>query len=119
MKWFKENRLHLTVKKAKWSLLGTYQKRGKTVDITINLEDTPLEQVSEYKYLAMWIDKYRNWNHHIDKMSSKLSKWLRILRRVKLKLPKETLSMLYNVIALLLSFDYEDVIYGSYNAIVV
>ncbi len=52
MKWFKENRLHLTVKKAKWSLLGTYQKSGKTVDITINVEDTPLEQVSEYKYLG-------------------------------------------------------------------
>ncbi len=57
IKWFKENRLHLNVKKTKWSLLGTYQKISKAVDITINVGNAPLEQVSEYKYLGMWIEK--------------------------------------------------------------
>ncbi len=32
----------------KWYLLGTYHEFGKTVDITINVADTPLEQVSDY-----------------------------------------------------------------------
>ncbi len=45
IKWFKENRLHLNVKNTKWSLLGTYQKNSKAVDIIINLGNAPLEQV--------------------------------------------------------------------------
>ncbi len=49
----------------KWSLLGTYEKIGKTVDITINVGDTPLEQGSEHKFLGMWIDKNMNWTYHI------------------------------------------------------
>ncbi len=63
IKWFKENRLHLNVKKTKWSLLGTYQKISKAIDIAINVGNAPLEQVSEYKYLGMWIDKNLNLNY--------------------------------------------------------
>ncbi len=91
IKWFKENRLHLNVKKTKWSLLGTYQKITKAVDITIIVGNAPLEQISEYKYLGMWIDKNMNWNYHIDKMCSKLSRRLGILRRLKFNLLKEKL----------------------------
>ncbi len=52
IKWFKENKLHFNVNKTKWSLLDTYQKICKAVDITINVGNAPLEQVSEYKYLG-------------------------------------------------------------------
>ncbi len=100
MKWFKENRVHLNVKKTKWSLLGTYQNISKAVDITINVGNAPLEQISKYKYLEMWIDKNMNWNYHVDKICSKLSRRLGILRRLKFNLPKETLYMLYNSIVL-------------------
>ncbi len=79
IKCFKENRLHLNVKKTKWSLFGRYQKISKAVDITIIVGNAPLEQVSIYKYLGMWIDKNMNWNYHIDKMCSKLSRRLGIL----------------------------------------
>ena len=64
----------------------------------------------------MWLDKNMNWNYHIDKMCSKLSRRLGILRRVKFNLPKETLYMLYNAIVLPL-FDYGDVVYGYCSAI--
>ncbi len=116
IKWFKENRLHLNVKKTKWSLLGTYQKISKAADITINVGNSPLEQVSEYKYLGMWINKDINWNYYIDKMCSKLSRRLRILCRVKFNLPKETIYMLYNSI-IMPPFDYSDVVYGNCSAI--
>ncbi len=53
MKWFKTNRLHLNVKQTKWSLLGTYQKLGNTVDITNNVADTQHEPISESKYFGM------------------------------------------------------------------
>ncbi len=58
---------------------------SKAVDITINVGNTPLEQVPEYKYLGMWIDKNMIWNYHIDKMCSKLSRKLGILHRVKIQ----------------------------------
>ncbi len=97
-------------------MLGTYQKITKAVDITINVGNAPLEQVWEYKYLGMWIDKNMNWNYHIDKMCPKFSRRLGILHRVKFNLPKETLCMLYNSIVLP-HFDYGDVVYGNYSAI--
>ncbi len=98
--WFTKNIFHLNVKKTKWSLLGTHHKISKAVDITINVRNVPLEQVSEYKYRGMWIDKNMNWNYHIDKMCSKLSRRLGILRRLKFNLAKETLYMLYTSIVL-------------------
>ncbi len=64
----------------------------------------------------MWIDKNMNCNYHIDKMCSKFSRRLGILRKLKFNLPKETLYMLYNLIVLLL-FDYGDVVYGNCSAI--
>ncbi len=57
-----------------------------------------------------------NWNYEIDKMCSKLSRRLGILRRVKFNLPKETLYMLYNSIVLP-PFDYGDVVYGNCSTI--
>ncbi len=66
IKWNETKRIHLNVKKTKWSLLSTYQKLGKSAYITINVGDTPLEHVSEYKYLGMGIDKNMNWNNEID-----------------------------------------------------
>ncbi len=71
---------------------------------------------NKYQNLGMWIDKNLNWNYHVDKMCSKLSRRLGILLRVKFNLPKETLFMLYNSIVLPL-FDYGDVVYGNYSAI--
>ncbi len=116
IKWFKDNRLHFKVKKTKWSWLGTYQKINKAVDITMNAGNALLEQVSEYKYIGIWIDKNMNWNHHIDKMFSKLSRRLGILCKLKFNLPKETFYMLYNSI-FLPSFDYGDVVYGNCSTI--
>ncbi len=116
IKWFKENRLHLNVKKTKWSLLGTYQKISKAVDITINVGNVPLEQVSEYKYFGMWIDRNITWNYNIDQMCSKLSRRLGILRRVKFNLPKETLYTLYNAIVCHFCY-YGDVVYANYSVI--
>ncbi len=113
---FKENRLHLNVKKTKWSLLLSYQKIGKAVNISINVENAPLEQVSVYKYLGMCIDKKFNWNYHVDKMCSKLSRRLGIVCRIKFNLPKETLYVLYNSIVLP-HFDYGDVVYKNCSAI--
>ncbi len=97
-------------------MLGTYQKISKAIDITVIVGNAPLEQVSEYKYLGMRIDKSMNWNYHIDKMRSKLSRRLGILRRLKFNLPKETLYMLYYSIVLP-HFDYGDVVYGNCSAI--
>ncbi len=61
--------------KDKMEFVGTYQKISKVVDITINVGNTPLKQVSENKYLGMWIDnKNVNWKYHLDKVFSKLSR---------------------------------------------
>ncbi len=41
------------------------EKISKAVDISINVGNAPLEQVSKYKYPGMWIDKNMNWNYLI------------------------------------------------------
>ena len=110
--WLKHNRLHLNVKKTKWSFIGTHQKLARAQDMDLSINGQPLVKVDEYKYLGMYFDKNLNWHFHIDKMCSKISQRTGLLKRVKYFVPNQTLKMLYNALVLPL-FDYGNVIYST------
>ena len=110
--WLQTNRLHLNVKKTKWSLIGTHQKLSRAENVSIDICGETLEKVDEYKYLGMFFDKNLNWHYHIDKLCSKVSQRTGLLRRIKYCLPNETLKMLYNALVLPL-FDYGNIIYST------
>jgi hypothetical protein len=62
----------------------------------IKIEDTFIEQVTNFNLLGLTLDKHVNWKVHIDKIVSKVSKTIGILNRIKHFLPLQEKLTIYN-----------------------
>ena len=71
----------------------------------IDINNTRLEMVNNFKYLGVLLDHTLSWEDHVENIGNKISSRLGMLRRVRKVLPKATCLMIYNTIVLRL-FDY-------------
>ena len=72
---------------------------SKFYNLNLNIfvgKNSPIEQVSQYKYLGLIIDNKLNWKAHIQYLKSKLSKALGLLFRVRRYLTKRSLLLLFH-----------------------
>jgi hypothetical protein len=94
--WFKANRLTLNVDKTK-AIIFKPNKISTTdiqnVDIVIN--SCKIDIVDEFKLLGVILDHKLTWSSHIQYISTKLSKTIGILHRVKNILNKQSLLSIY------------------------
>lgn len=80
-------------------------------DIT-TLDGAILDQVSEYKYLGIWLDSTLSFSHHISRLQSKVKSKIGFLYRMRSTFtPSAKLTLVQMTI--LPMFDYGDVIYRS------
>ena len=76
--WSKTNHLNINVKKTKtMSLLNT------SVDQDLFIDDVPIDSVSSYKLLGVYIDVDLKWNSHIDAIYKKASSRLYFLKQLR------------------------------------
>ena len=109
--WLKKNELSLNVKKTKAMVIGTIG-RVKNSRLNLTMDGEHIEQVHEFKYLGVIIDQHLTWKVHIDMISSKISRTIGYINRIKKYLPNSALILLYN--SLILSyFDYCCTIWGT------
>ena len=78
----------------------------------LSIEDNRLEKVSSFKYLEVIIGENLSWMDHVEKIYSKVSQRIGVLRRIKHLLPKAQREMVFNSMILPL-FDYSDIIWGD------
>ena len=79
--------------------------RLKNSRLNLAMDGEHIEQVHEFKYLGVIIDQHLIWKVHIDMISSKISRTIGYINRIKKYLPNSALILLYN--SLILSyFDY-------------
>jgi hypothetical protein len=97
--WMHVNRLTVNASTTKVMLFGSHQ-RLKSTDLDIRLRQEKLELVYVFKYLGMWFDPQLKWTMHIDKMSSKISQKIGIIKRLRQYIDQNTINMLYNAIVL-------------------
>lgn len=76
--------------------------------LPLKYNEVSLEEVSEYKYLGIIIDKHLTWNKHINKICSRVS----ILRKSSFFLPRNVLLLLYYSM-IHCHFEYLCLIWGS------
>jgi len=114
--WFKANKLAVNVKKTKYLLFHTKQKKIDLGDLKILYDDNDLDsppdpsKVTElgritisnddpqdrtYKYLGILLDEHLSFDQHINYLAAKLSKSLYFVSKVKNILPKKALLNLY------------------------
>ena len=95
--WFLANKLTLNLKKTKFMLFSKKQKKDKQLKkFRININRYSIKQVSEMKYLGVIIDKKLNWHNHIQYVTTKVSKAAGIIYKIRNKVPKNILLLLYH-----------------------
>ena len=96
--WMKVNKLSLNSKKTKSMLFHPPQKKVTNPKICIN--NHPIDFVSHFNFLGVYLDVHLNWHCHIDVISKKIAKVNGILNKLKHFLPRDILLLLYNSLIL-------------------
>ena len=104
--WLNLNKLSLNTDKTKLIFFHSQQHILNYDDISIFFNGEELLPVDHIKYLGMYIDKYLNFNFHIQQLSKKLSRANGILSKLRHNAPLETCLQVYY------SIFYSHLIYG-------
>ncbi len=92
--------------------IGTFQSLAKMPDIHVHIDNEPLNQISLAKYFGMFIDSNFKWDDHINKLVSKISSKIGIVRTLRKIVHIPTLKELYTAIVKP-HFVYGDMVYDS------
>ena len=79
----------------------------------LKIDGIDIECVNTFNYLGIKIDKYLNWQYHVNSIANKISKYIEILNRLKKYLSPKTLLLMYNSF-ILSSLNYGILVWG-YN----
>lgn len=99
--WLNSNFLSLNTKKSNYIVFtGPRIIILDDHNLTININNNPIERVSQSKFLGILIDEHLSWHPHITLVKNKLAKSIGILKRLKHTLPSRILKTLYNTLML-------------------
>ena len=93
-KWLDVNKLCLNVTKSKFMIFQMPQKR--VPQLSFNIEGLQIEQVYEFNFLGLLIDANLNWKAHLNAISTKISRIIGLLHKLKYVFPKKVLHSIYN-----------------------
>ena len=74
------------------------QRNISNIKLNLSINNTHIEQVNEFNFLGLMLDKCLTWNSHIQKISSKICVVNGILNRLKKFLPSDILKIIYNAL---------------------
>ena len=97
-KWLRLNKLSLNAGKTELIFFHSHQHTLSYDGISIKFNGKKLTPVDKIKYLGMYIDKYLNWNFHIQHLSKKLSRANGILSKLRHNAPIVTCLNVYYAI---------------------
>ena len=92
--WFCCNKLSLNAKKTNYIMFGN-KKIPPSDSICITFNGTIINRVTSIKFLGVFVDEHLDWKKHISHVSSKISRSIGIMNRLRYVLPKSTLLTLY------------------------
>ena len=95
-KWLCSNRLTLNLSKTKYLVFQPRQKvNSKGLLLPLKIAEQYLEQSYNIKYLGLVIDCFLSWHDHIDHISSKISKSVNIIAKLKRHVTTQSLISIY------------------------
>ena len=93
-RWLKLNKLSLNIDKTHFMIFKRRRQRVEFVP-DIHIDSNPLHQVSNTKFLGVYIDEHLTWQTHISYIAGKVSRGIGILAKAKRYLNRATLHLLY------------------------
>ena len=89
--WFKANQLSLNISKTNFIIFCNSKKKYDSTNLKVILNNVVIQQVHHVKFLGVYVDERLNWDKHIQEITSKLSKSVGIMTKLKFILPQNTL----------------------------
>jgi exonuclease III len=111
IRWFTQNKLLVNAKKSNCMIISS-NVNVNTQSLTVTINDTPLDQVNNFKLLGLYIDSQLSWKIHLDHLLKLLAPKVGVLCRLSKLLPPITLQTIYNTI-IQPHIDYAISIWGS------
>ena len=109
--WFKLNKLSLNIKKMNYNFQAGNRTVTKDTHLNLIIDNVKIEQAEHTKFLGVIINSKLTWQNHIKLVSSKVSKRIGILSKIRYNLSSEILLMLYHTLVQPY-FDYCNIIFG-------
>ena len=98
LNWSADNKMILNETKTK-SMLVTGKRLAKKMEqstLQLHVNSTELEQVSSHKLLGVTIDSQLTFDQHVEKLCTKLSQRIAVLRKIRRFLPLDQRKLYYN-----------------------
>ena len=111
-RWSFEWGFKLSVNKSCYMIITN---KRKVNNVNLTLYGQPLQKVSEFKYLGLWLDNKYTWKTHIQHLETKCKKVINLLRAVagcNWGADKQALMDIYKAL-MRSAIDYGCIIYGA------
>ena len=92
--------------------MGFHSFKKHAIYPKLNINRNNIERVTNFNFLGLTINSTLSWNHHINKISLKISKSIGILYRLRDIYPRAALQNLYNALSIS-QFSYCILCWGS------
>lgn len=93
--WLCSNKLKLNVSKTKWMRIG---KRGHSIQQSLSIDNSAIEQVDTFKYLGVLIDNKLSFSPHIEFTVKKVAKKIGYMYRTCYGMDRWTKTIVYQTI---------------------
>ena len=80
--WLNTNKLFLNVEKTKYMIMSN---RLVAPDLDLKIGQSHIERTETHKFLGIYIDQHLNFKNHTNKLCSKISSSVGLLRKIRLK----------------------------------
>lgn len=90
--WFNCNRMSINVNKSNFML---FTLSNEVPEITLSIDDKPLQQVYETNYLGLVLDSKLKWQSHIQKIKSKIIPFIFSIKKVRKCIGLQSAWLLY------------------------
>ena len=95
--WLRSNKLQINANKSNFII---YSYRNTYNIPPVSLGQNMIQQTTNTKFLGLYLDQHLKFNHHVQHISSKVSKTVGILHKLKHFFPDYALKILYNSLIL-------------------
>ena len=79
--WLAGNKLSLNIRKTKYVVFHTLNKRIEGVIPDLEINGIPLDKVKDFNFLGLQLNENMSWKPNIDSLSNKLAKCTGVLNR--------------------------------------
>jgi hypothetical protein len=111
--WLLTNKLTLNKEKTEYMIISSRQRLAKIDDDPkISLDGIDIKRVKQAKTLGIVIDEKLLWKNQIDEITTKVSRGIGMLRRMKAYVPQETLRTVYSAL-IMPHFDYCSLVWDN------